>query len=99
MNLGAPEDHRVPDAALLAPGPAQVWHDTAVPVVEVLSPDDESLAELGFHGAHGVQEVVLVDADSRTVRVVVPSGGERARSEVLGRTTGELEQAVRWPEA
>ena len=62
FNLGGPEDFRIPDAGLL-PGPHGVWHDTAVLVVEVLSPDDATFEKLDFYTAHGVRELLVVDPD------------------------------------
>jgi Uma2 family endonuclease len=98
FNLGSPDDFRVPDAGLL-PGPLGVWHDTAVLVVEVLSPDDETFAKLDFYTAHGVQELLVADWRTRTIRCFALQEGqqERDRSAVLEASTAELEAAVDWP--
>jgi Uma2 family endonuclease len=98
FNLGGPDDFRIPDGGLL-PGPLGVWHDTAVLVVEILSPDDETFAKLDFYTAHGVQELLVADWRDRSVRIFAlqEGQGERDRSEVLELTTAELEAAVDWP--
>lgn len=99
FNLGGPDDYRIPDAGLLA-GPYGVWHDTAVLVVEVLSPDDMTFDKLDFYTAHGVQELLVVDGHDRSVRCFALQDGqaERDRSEVLTRTTADLVAAIDWPE-
>jgi Uma2 family endonuclease len=67
-NLGAPGDYRVPDRAVHRAVPATTWVPTAVLVIEVVSPDDESWAKLAFYAARGVEEVVIVDPATRSVR-------------------------------
>ncbi|MCW2605328.1 MAG: hypothetical protein JWO60_21 [Frankiales bacterium] len=98
FNLGHPDDYRIPDAGLL-PGPHGVWHDTALLVVEVLSPDDATFEKLDFYTAHGVQELLVVDVEQRSVRCFALQEGqaERDRSEVLGLTVAEVVAAVDWP--
>ncbi len=98
FNLGRPDDFRIPDAGLL-PGPHGVWHDTAVLVVEVLSPDDATFEKLDFYTAHGVQELLVVDWVRRSIRCLAMQDGqvERERSEVLDDTTAALEAALDWP--
>ena len=98
FNLGGPDDFRIPDAGLL-PGPLGVWHDSAVLVVEILSPEDDTFAKLDFYTAHGVQELLVVDWRERTIRVFAMQDGqvERHRSEVLDMRTTELVAEVDWP--
>jgi hypothetical protein len=45
FNLGEPDDYRVPDGGYHRSLPATVWVSTAVIVVEVVSPDDETQDE------------------------------------------------------
>ncbi len=97
FNLGEPGDFRVPDAGLIVrPG---VWHDTAVLVVQILSPDDETFAKLDFYTAHSVRELLVLDWQPRTARVFAlqESQAERGRSEVLGMTTEEIVAVIDWP--
>jgi Uma2 family endonuclease len=98
FNLGHEDDYRIPDAGLV-PGPAGVWHETAVLVVEVLSPDDMTFDKLDFYTARGVRELLVVDWQERSVRcfALQEAQAERARSEVLGMTTDEVVAAVEWP--
>ncbi len=98
FNLGGPGDFRIPDAGLVH-GPYGVWHDTALLVVEVLSPDDMTFDKLDFYTARGVQELLVVDGEQRSVRCFALQDGqaERDRSEVLGATTAELVSAIDWP--
>lgn len=98
FNLGGPDDFRCPDAGLL-PGPLGVWHERAVLVVEVLSPDDATFDKLDFYTAHGVEELLVVDWRQRSIRVLALQDGqvERERSSVLDATITELEQEVDWP--
>lgn len=98
FNLGGPDDYRIPDAGLI-PGPYGVWHDTALLVVEVLSPDDMTFDKLDFYTAHGVQELLVVDWQERSVRcfALQDAQAERNRSEVLELTTAQIVEAIDWP--
>lgn len=98
FNLGRPGDFRVPDAGLI-PTPAGTWHDTAVLVAEILSPDDETFAKLDFYTAHGVQELLVLDWQTRTARVLAMQDRQHDldRSEVLAMTVIEIETALAWP--
>lgn len=98
FNLGRPGDYRIPDAGLL-PGPHGVWHETAVLVVEVLSPDDMTFDKLDFYTARGVRELLVLDWQERSVRCFALQDGqvERDRSEVLELTTAEVVAGIDWP--
>jgi len=98
FNLGRPDDFRIPDAGLV-PGPVGVWHDTAVLVVEVLSPDDMTFDKLDFYTARGVRELLVVDWQERSVRCFALQDGqvEQDRSHVLAMTTAEVAAAIDWP--
>ncbi|HEY5287944.1 MAG TPA: Uma2 family endonuclease [Solirubrobacteraceae bacterium] len=67
FNLGEPKNFRVPDAALLRPGPGGVYLPTAALVVEILSPGDETWQKLPFYAAHHVDELLILDPDTRTI--------------------------------
>ncbi len=98
FNLGEPDDFRIPDAGLL-PGPMGVWHDTALLVVEVLSPEDMTFDKFDFYTARGVQELLVVDWQDRSVRcfAMQQEQAERRRSELLAMTTADLAAAIDWP--
>jgi Uma2 family endonuclease len=101
FNLGEPDDFRVPDAGVLGDGPSRLYYDTALLVVEILSPGDESWQKLDFYAAHHVGELVLVDGDQHTVHwlALADDGSfqQVRRSEVLGIDVDELVARVRWP--
>ncbi len=67
FNLGHKGDYRIPDAALLEPGPDQLYVPSAALVAEILSPDDETPEKIPFYAAHHVDELVIVDPAERKV--------------------------------
>jgi hypothetical protein len=76
-NLGESEhDFRVPDGALHRSPPAGVWLPTAALVIEIVSPGDESWEKLPFYAAHGVDEVLIVDPQERSVSWLALEHGE-----------------------
>ncbi len=100
LNLGAPDDYRVPDQAYLRQRATEVWNPAAAIVVEVLSPGDESYAKLGFYHRLGIEEVLIVDPLRRSVEWYrrAAAGFERAEaSQLLGVTEPELVAEVDWP--
>jgi Uma2 family endonuclease len=101
FNLGQEGDYRVPDGALVRHGPDAVYLPTAALVLEVVSPGDESWAKLGFYAVHGVEELVIVDPEKRTVDWLSLGGGEyRAidRSRLIDCGPEQLAGRIEWPE-
>jgi Uma2 family endonuclease len=101
FNLGdSKEDFRVPDGGLHRPGAAEMWHPTAALVLEVLSPDDESWEKLPFYAAHDVDEVLILDPDTRQVHWFALTA-ERyepiERSALIELGPAELAQLIDWP--
>ncbi|MBX3032217.1 MAG: Uma2 family endonuclease [Chloroflexi bacterium] len=100
INVGRPTDFRVPDVGYVRREEDPVWNPTAALVVEVISPGDESRRKLGFYHGVGVEEVLLVDPDTRTVEWLV-RGADRFEptdgSALLDITTAELAAALTWP--
>jgi len=101
FNLGGPENYRVPDGALLRPGPGEVFNATASLVLEVLSPGDETPTKLPFYAAHDVDELLIIDPDLRTVRWL-SLGADGNYHDVQGSalidlTAGELANRIDWP--
>ena len=68
FNLGSATDYRVPDGGYHRGAPSDVWLPAALIVVEVVSPDDETYQKFEFYFDHGVEELVVADPASRTVR-------------------------------
>jgi Uma2 family endonuclease len=100
LNIGAREDFRVPDAALLVPGPGGVYLPTAALVVEIVSPGDETWQKLDFYAAHHVDELLIVDPDTREVHWLALSGGEYQpieRSNLIDLGPTHLAERIDWP--
>jgi hypothetical protein len=67
VNLGDPDDYRIPDGGLFRTRPDAVYVPTAALVLEIVSPGDETWEKLGFYAAHGVDELLIVDKQERRV--------------------------------
>ena len=102
FNLGTPDDFRVPDHGFLRDPPTGAWAATAAIVVEVESPDDETWDKLDFYAEHGVDEILIVSAESRSVTWSKFDGDSYMRTEyshLLGPTTHSLIEKIKWPPA
>jgi Uma2 family endonuclease len=100
VNIGVAEDYRVPDAALLRPGPDDVYLPTAALVVEIVSPGDETQAKLPFYAARGVDELLIVDPRERTVHWLALRDGDYEpveRSALIDLGTEQLAKRIDWP--
>jgi Uma2 family endonuclease len=101
FNLGDSFDYRVPDRGYRRTQESRTWYPTAAIVVEIISPDDESWAKLDFYAAHEVDEVLIVDPETRRVTWLgrAESGyAETDRSALLGITAADLTAQLDWPE-
>ena len=100
FNLGVEDDYRVPDGGYHRARPSGVWIATAAIVVEVLSPDDETLLKLDFYARHGVEEICIADPRGREIRWFVLAAGayeETGASPLLGVTAASLVAGIDWP--
>ena len=100
MNVGAPNDFRVPDWALCRDRRDEVYADTAALVVEIVSPWDESEAKLPFYAAHGVDEAVLVYPTRHEVRWLHLVDGDYEatdRSDLLDVDVTDVIAQIDWP--
>ena len=100
LNLGYPDDYRVPDQAYLRERASEVWNPSAAIVVEVVSPGDESYAKLGFYHRLGVDEVLIVDPLRRAAEWYRrgEDGFERVEaSQLLAVTDAGLAAEIDWP--
>lgn len=101
FNLGEPDDFRVPDGGWFARQPRGTYVATAVVVLEVLSPDDETFAKFDFYAGHGVREVLVGHPSDRWVRCwrLDPGGDhhEEPDSATLAVSMAELQAEIRWP--
>jgi Uma2 family endonuclease len=102
FNLGEPDDYRVPDRGYHRNfDPRLAYLQTAVVVVEIVSPGDETFEKLPFYAAHGVEEVIVVEPEESRVQVLVLRGGSYEKSDasaVLGVGAAEVAQAISWPQ-
>ena len=100
VNIGGAEDYRVPDAALLAPGPDGVYLPSAALVVEIVSPEDETWAKLPFYAAQGVEELLIVDPRARAVHwLALHEGGYQPvrHSALIDLSAEQLAEQIDWP--
>ena len=101
FNLGDDEhDYRVPDGGLHRDFTDRVFYPTAVLVIEIVSPGDESWEKLPFYAAHGVQELLIVDPRARTVSWLGLEAGDYQhlkRSRLIELGADELAQQIDWP--
>jgi Uma2 family endonuclease len=100
VNIGDAEDYRVPDAALLQPGPDSVYLPSAALVVEIVSPGDETWDKLPFYAAHDVDELLIVDPQERAVHwLALRDGGYEPvqRSALIDLGAERLAERIDWP--
>jgi len=100
FNLGSPDDYRVPDHGYHRRLPDAVWVPTAAVVVEVVSPDDETYAKFSFYAANGVEELIVADPHTRSVRCFRRDGAgfaEVTESELLRVGASDLTAGIAWP--
>ncbi len=99
FNLGTPQNFRVPDLGVHRGDPDGVWLSTAAMVVEVRSPDDESLQKCDHYFDHGVEEVLVVDLTLRSVSWF-GRGSDRFEpidaSVLIGCTSLDVQVALSW---
>ena len=77
----AGDDYRVPDQCYALPDQlSERGMEGAVLVVELMSPGDETYDKLDWYAAVGVDEVLVVDPETRTPEVFVGRGGRMVLS-------------------
>ncbi|WP_370326551.1 Uma2 family endonuclease [Euzebya sp.] len=102
LNIGSPDDYRVPDRAYLRGLPDETFVPTAAVVVEIVSPNDETWAKLDFYHRHDVDELLITDPRDRTVRWFLwgeTGYVEADASRVLQLPATALHDAIDWPPA
>ena len=101
FNLGDNEhDYRVPDGGLHRDFADRVFYPTAVLVIEIVSPGDESWEKLDFYAAHRVEELLMVDPQERTVSWLGLEAREYKhlkRSRLIELGANELAERIGWP--
>lgn len=99
FNLGIKGNYRVPDSGILRRGPDRLYYPTAALVVEIVSPDDETLAKLPFYAAHDVEELLIVDPKKREIQWLALRGDRYEpieRSSLIDFGPGELAERIVW---
>ncbi len=99
-NIGRSGDFRVPDVVLLRGPKDLTWNPTATIVVEVVSPRDESRRKFDFYFRHGVEEMLIVEPELRTLEWFArgTDGFEPATgSAILTLASTDLHDALDWP--
>jgi Uma2 family endonuclease len=100
LNIGRPDDYRVPDRAYLHAREPRAFQPSAAIVVEIVAPGDETYAKLDFYAAQGVEEVLVVDPGRAIVEWYARRGDRMqpaGRSDLLGLTEDDLAVAIDWP--
>ncbi len=101
VGIGAKDDNRVADLTLQRPEDARPqWQQTAALVVEILSPNDETMGKLPFYAAHGVDELLIVNPETRAVEWLALSDGSYEpieRSGLIELSAAELREQIDWP--
>jgi Putative restriction endonuclease len=100
FNLGEPDDFRVPDRGLHRKRPHAVWVPTAAVVIEIESPDDETWDKLDFYADHGVDELLILSAESQSITWLALKDGRYQpvdESQLLGPESRTLPDRIEWP--
>jgi hypothetical protein len=100
FNVGVSDNFRIPDCGVIVRGPDAVYLPTAELAVEIRSPWDETYAKFPHYAAHGVRELLIVDADARRIDAYALVGDryrEVGASAVLGIAVEALQAQIDWP--
>lgn len=101
INVGQPDNYRVPDRAYLRTRRTALWNPTVTIAVEIISAGDESRLKFDFYFQADVEELLLVDPLARTVEWFARSAGgfvPSAGSALLSVTAAELAAEIEWPD-
>lgn len=102
VNIGEPDNCRVPDGSLLEPGPDDLYLSTAALVVEVISPDDDSWIKVPFYAGHQVDEVLIIDPVTHRIDWLALDGTDykpAERSKLIDLGPAQLADQIDWPPA
>jgi Uma2 family endonuclease len=104
FNLGSANDYRVPAAGYTRTTPTETFVPSAVIVVEIVSPGDETFDKFEFYAGHSVEEIVIVNPLGRSVSLfaAVDAAVDAVfrpadRSQRLGLASDELASQIDWP--
>ena len=74
FNLGEENDYRCPDGGVHQNMPVDLYVPTALIVVEIVSPDDDTFHKFDFYWEHQVQEILTIERDAEGPVVGAPVG-------------------------
>ena len=100
LNLGEPDDYRVPDASDTRDEAPATFLDTVAIVVEIVSPNDETFDTLAFSFSHGVEEILIVEPRVQSVCWLTRGEdgfADAAASTLLGLPAADIAAELRWP--
>jgi Uma2 family endonuclease len=100
LNIGRPDDYRVPDRAYLRTASVDMYQPTAAIIVEIVSPGDETRRKFGFYYDAGVEELLIVDPEAQTVEWFSRGGDgfvAADASRLLGLSAAALVAELTWP--
>jgi Uma2 family endonuclease len=77
---GWPHNYRIPDLVIITPNSRIINHDVYIEggptaVVEIQSPNDESLEKLSFYAELGVAEVWIFNRDTKAPKLLILEAG------------------------
>jgi Uma2 family endonuclease len=101
LNIGRPDDSRVPDRAYLRTPDVDLYQPTAAIVVEIISPGDETRHKLDFYHRAGVDELLIIDPEAHTVEWFARAADRFVptdHSQLLGLSAADLASAIIWPD-
>ncbi len=97
FNLGVADNYRVPDLGFTRGRINETYVATAALVIEIVSPGDETFDKLPHYEEFGVEEVIVVDPESRSVQIY--RGTQQTdTSMVLGISAAWLTAQLDWPD-
>ncbi len=100
LNVGEPEDYRVPDRAYLRDRHMATFVSTAAVVVEIVSPEDETFAKFPFYVSRGIEELLIVGPQTSSVQWYRRDDKKLEsvpESELLSIAGADLTAAIDWP--
>ncbi len=100
FNLGdSDQDYRVPDGGLVRDRGDHLFVPSAALVIEIRSPNDESWEKLPFYASHGVDEVVILEPESRQVNWLRVQDGAYVATELsalIDLSSAQLTERLIW---
>jgi Uma2 family endonuclease len=99
FNLGDDKDsYRCPDAGVHETIPEALYVPTALVVVEIVSPGDDTFKKFDFYWEHMVEEILTVQRDRRVQFWERRSDyRQTAESDILGLYGAVLRDDITWP--